>query len=272
MKLVFFGGRHTVDILKSLNETSDLLLAVSTDNTIVDTAVSQKIPFAKVLKLDDKIIQGISKLKPEVGIVADFGLKIPKKLIDVFPMGIINIHPSLLPKYRGPTPVQSAILNGDRKTGLTFIKIDEKIDHGPIIHQEEHDISQKDNSESLYSHLFKRAGRILPEILKAYEKGDLKEKEQDHKNATFTKSFVKEDGFIDIKNPPDPKKITQIINGLHPWPGAWTKYKLGGDKELIIKFHPGGLVHVEGKNPMSYKDFINGYANGKDLLQKLSLI
>lgn len=156
MKIVFFGGKHTIDILNSLNNTTELFLVVASEKGIIKASVGNKIPFAQVLNLNEKIIQGISKLKPDIGIVAEFGLIIPQKLIDIFPKGIINIHPSLLPKYRGPTPVQSSILNGDLNTGITIIKIDDKIDHGPILYQEDHIISIDDDADRVYAHLFKR--------------------------------------------------------------------------------------------------------------------
>src|SRR3989304_3732675 len=99
MKIIFFGGRHTKEILKSLNDSFNLALVVSTDQGIINESASQKIPYAKVLEINEKLINGIKKIKPDIGVVADFGLIIPKKLIDVFPNGILNFHPSLLPKY-----------------------------------------------------------------------------------------------------------------------------------------------------------------------------
>ncbi|OGH47968.1 MAG: hypothetical protein A3A51_05120 [Candidatus Levybacteria bacterium RIFCSPLOWO2_01_FULL_39_10] len=274
LKIIFFGGRHTTEILESLSEKFEVLLVISSDQSVVNASINKKIPFAKVLEINEKLINGIKKIKPDIGVVADFGLIIPKKLIDVFPNGILNVHPSLLPKYRGPTPVQTAILNGDMKTGITIIRIDEKVDRGPIIFQEEHFISPSDNSETVYAHLFKRAAKILPDLLPRFMKGLLKSFEQNHKNATYTKSLKKEDGFIAVDKVPAKQKLERMINAYHPWPSVWTRYPLTSQKsqKALIKLHPGGYIHVEGKKAMKYKDFINGYERGEEFLKKLHLI
>src|SRR3989344_4501099 len=266
LKIIFFGGRHTTEILESLSEKFEVLLVISSDQSVVNASINKKIPFAKVLEINEKLINGIKKIKPDIGVVADFGLIIPKKLIDVFPNGILNVHPSLLPKYRGPTPVQTAILNGDMKTGITIIRIDEKVDRGPIIFQEEHFISPSDNSETVYAHLFKRAAKILPDLLPRFMKGLLKSFEQNHKNATYTKSLKKEDGFIAVDKVPAKQKLERMINAYHPWPSVWTRYPLTSQKsqKALIKLHPGGYIHVEGKKAMKYKDFINGYERGEE--------
>ena len=274
LKIIFFGGRHTTEILESLSEKFEVLLVISSDQSVVNASINKKITFAKVLEINEKLINGIKKIKPDIGVVADFGLIIPKKLIDVFPNGILNVHPSLLPKYRGPTPVQTAILNGDMKTGITIIRIDEKVDRGPIIFQEEHFISPSDNSETVYAHLFKRAAKILPDLLPRFMKGLLKSFEQNHKNATYTKSLKKEDGFIAVDKVPAKQKLERMINAYHPWPSVWTRYPLTSQKsqKALIKLHPGGYIHVEGKKAMKYKDFINGYERGEEFLKKLHLI
>ena len=176
-----------------------------------------------------------------------------------------------MPLYRGPTPVQKAILNGDRKTGITIIKIDEKLDHGQILYQEEREILPTDYTDKLLVELFKRSAVILPTLIEKFVSGDITPATQNDKQATYTKSLTKEDGYIDAKNPPEKEKLQRMINALNPWPGVWTKFKLA-DKEVIIKLHPLGIIHVEGKKPMSYKDFINGYPKGKFFLEKLSLM
>lgn len=271
MKIIFFGSRHIHEIVKQLNISFELQLVVTTDKSMVLYCKDEDIPFAQILNLDEKAIQEIIKLEPDLGVVADFGLIIPKKLIDAFPHGIINVHPSLLPKYRGGTPVQSAILNGETVTGISIIKIDEELDHGPILYQEEYQIKPDDSTDKLLINLFKRSAEVLPDLIEKYADGEIDLKQQDDKKATYTKILKKEDGFVEINNPPEKRKLIKIINALSPWPGAWTKYKLT-NKEVIIKLLPSGQIQVEGKKPMSYKDFVNGYPKGKIFLQKLSLI
>lgn len=270
MTIVFFGGRNVSSVASQLNESFDLSLIVTTDSHMVKVAIDEKVNYTQVLAIDEKLINEIKKLDPEIGIVADFGLIIPQELIDVFPNGIINIHPSLLPIYRGPTPVQTALLNGDIKTGLTIIKIDDELDHGPILFQEERIINPGDTTPLLLKELFERSAQILPDIIEGYMEGEIVLEIQDDSKATFTKSLTKQDGYIDVENPPESEKLKRMINALAIWPGVWTKYNLSS-KEVIIKFHPGGIIHVEGKKPMSYKDFKNGYEKGEELLKKLKL-
>jgi methionyl-tRNA formyltransferase len=270
MKIIFFGGRHVRDFIFPLKDNFDLSLIVTTDQAMADEAASEKTPYTKVLEINDRLINEIQKLEPDLGIVADFGIILPKKLLDIFPYGVINVHPSLLPKYRGATPVQTAILNGEIKTGITIIKVDEKMDHGPIIYQEEFDIKPGEFTQRFLPYLFSKAAEILPEVISQYAENDYELMEQDHHNATYTKILKRDDGYVDAENPPDHDTIIRMINALSPWPGVWTKYKLT-DKEVIIKFHPNGVIHVEGKKPMLFKDFINGYEKGAELLKKLNL-
>lgn len=271
MKIIFFGSRHVADVVWQLNQNFDLKLVVTTDKRLVENCKDEDIPFTQILGFDKRLIEEIKKMEPDLGVVADFGIIIPKEIINLFPEGILNIHPSLLPLLRGPTPVQTAILQGDKKTGITIIKIDEKIDHGPILYQEVREILPGDYTDKLLNALFKRGAIILPELIEKYMAGDITPVAQSDKKATYTKSLTKEDGYIDATNPPKKQKLEAMIRALNPWPGAWTRFKLT-NKEVIIKFHPLGIIHVEGKKPMSYKDFINGYPKGKVFLQKLSLI
>jgi methionyl-tRNA formyltransferase len=271
MNVVFFGGRNVISVADSLDSSFDLNLIVTTDSSMVRLAITNKIPYTQVLEIDQKLITEIKKLDPDIGVVADFGLIIPEELIDVFPYGILNIHPSLLPKYRGPTPVQSALLNGDSKTGVAIIKIDEQLDHGPVLYQEERTINPGDSTPYLLQQLFQRAADVLPDVINSYVDEEIPLQIQDDEIATYTKQLTKKDGYVDVENPPDIDELNRKINALAFWPGVWTKYTLTS-KEVIIKLHPNGIIHVEGKKPMSYKDFKNGYEKGEEFLKKLGLI
>lgn len=272
MKIIFFAGNNTYDpISAALAESFDLELIITTSSLVIKSAQLSGDNYAQVLNIDNRLISEIKKLDPDLGIVADFGLIIPSELIDAFPYGIINIHPSLLPKYRGPTPVQSALLNGDLKTGLSIIKIDDELDHGPILYQEDMTINPDDNTPLLLKKLFERSAEILPDVINSYIDEEITLKIQDEEEATYTRQLTKQDGYIDINNPPEKDELNRKINALAFWPGVWTKYKLTS-KEMILKFHPGGIIHVEGKRPMSYKDFKNGYEKGEEFLKKLNLL
>jgi methionyl-tRNA formyltransferase len=190
--------------------------------------------------------------------------------LNIFPKGIINIHPSLLPKYRGPTPVQTAILNGDNTTGLTIIKLDEQVDHGPILAQRKEPILENDTAESLYERLFKLSASSIVSTIELYLKGKIELRKQNHAKATFTKRLSREDGHIDLQNPPAKEIFDRMIRAYDPWPGVWTKWKMENGKWKIVKFLPEKKIQVEGKKLMSYKDFVNGYPEAKDLIKKLT--
>lgn len=270
MKAVFFGSsRFVVPVLEMIHNQFDLPLVVTTEQNKMDAVPffcqSQKLEYLMVRKSADLISNfRIEETAANIGIVADFGILIPDQLLNTFPYGIINIHPSLLPKYRGPTPVQSAILDGETETGVSIIKLDKYVDHGPIIAQAKEKIDNTDTAKTLYERLFKIGGQLLVKTLGKYENVQALLAEQDHENATFTKTLTREDGFLDLKNIYQDKEFFQrMIRAYYPWPGVWTKATIK-DKLLTIKFLPEKKIQVEGGNEMNYKDFLNGYSNMAD--------
>lgn len=190
----------------------------------------------------------------ELGICASFGQIIPQKVIGSFKFGILNIHPSLLPKYRGASPVTEAIKNGDQKTGVTIIKMDEKMDHGPIVTQFKEEIKDTDTTEDLRNRLFERSADVLIEMIEPYIKGRIKLKKQDDAKATFTKLLKKEDGLIDLKGK-TPEEIDRFIRAMYPWPCAWTYLP----NQKRVKLLPNDMVQLEGKTPVSKKQFSEAY-------------
>ncbi len=260
-KVVFFGSsKFVIPILEVLRKNFDLCLVLTTEKNPTDAVpafcIKNKISYLCVSSLSDPNLQSsIFNLQSSVAVLADFRLIIPTNILNSFPHGIINIHPSLLPKYRGPTPVQTAILNGEKVTGVSIMKLDEEIDHGPILGKAQEKILDTDTAESLYKRLFEIGASLLLKVLNKYLKGSLKPTAQNHKNATFTKVFKRGDGFIDFQS----LKIDRMIRAYFPWPGVWTKWKMENGKWKILKFLPNNKLQVEGKKPMPYKDFLNGY-------------
>lgn len=229
-----------------------------------------KIPYLSASTFKDQDTKSlILKIKAIVAVVADFGLIIPGDILNAYPKGLINIHPSLLPKFRGPSPVQAAILEGVKITGVSIMKIDDEIDHGPILGQVQEEILGSDTSKSLYKRLFDKGSLLLLNVLNLYLNDNLKLSTQNHKNATFSKTLKREDGFIDVSNPPTKEVIERMIRAYFPWPGVWFKTKLN-NIEKIIKLLPGQRIQVEGKNPMTYQDFLNGYPEAKGVLEIIS--
>ncbi len=203
-----------------------------------------------------------------LGILASYGEIIRQEVINLFPQGILVIHPSLLPKYRGASPIPGAIANGDTITGCSIIRMDEKMDHGPIITQFKEEILPEDNSETLRNRIFEKSAEVLIEMLPAYIKGKIKPKVQNEDEATFTKLMKKENGFIDLTQEKSPVTINNFIRAMQPWPGAYTNIKLkdGTIKRLkLLKSHIDGNelifdeVQLEGKFSVTWKQFKEGY-------------
>ncbi len=288
MNIVFFGSSsYVIPIIKILKKDFDLKLVLTTEksNSAVPSFCQQnKIEFISIKQparnasqrdaggFNNLTIEQLKETKAQVAVLADFGLIIPEEILNTFPKGIINIHPSLLPKYRGPTPVQTAILNGEKITGVSIMKVDEKIDHGPILGQEKEKILDMDTAETLYKRLFAKGANLLPKVLNSYLKGKLKPIAQNHAKATFTKTLTRQDGYVEMENGKwkmENGKLERKIRAYFPWPGVWTKWQMKNGKCKILKFLPEQKLQVEGKKPMSYKDFLNGYSEAKELLEPL---
>lgn len=211
-------------------------------------------PITEVIRKNFTLVDSLNKA--DLAVVAAYGHILTKEELETPKYGCINIHPSLLPKLRGSSPIQAAILNGDKISGITIIKMDEEVDHGPIIYQEEMELSSIDNFDTLSKKMFQRAAEILPKIIKDFVAGKLKLVIQNHAMASFCPKLTKESGYFDINNPPSPEKLDRMIRAYYPWPGVWIRWN-----NKIVKFLPGGLIQMEGKKIIPVKDFLNGYPN-----------
>jgi len=200
----------------------------------------------------------------DLGVVASYGKIIPQNIIDRFRYGILNIHPSILPKYRGASPVQETFKNADTTTGLSIIKMDAKMDHGPIVSSFKEEVKPDDNAETLRDRLFEKSAKFLIELIPSYINGKINLKPQDHSKATYTKILSKQDGFIKpLQLTKDPQRSLSLIKAMTPWPGVWT---LVNDKRIkILKAHTeeGKLildeVQLEGKRPTNWERFKQSY-------------
>ena len=208
-------------------------------------------------KIDAEAIEKIAKEKADVFVVVGYGRILPQKLIDLPKHKTINIHTSLLPLYRGPTPIEAPILAGDKETGVTLMIIDEKVDHGPIIRQEKYALGDRETTPKLTKALFTRGGEILAEILPDWVSGKINTTEQDHTKATLTKKLKKEDGIIDLSS--DPIENYRKFRAYAGWPRTFffhnskriiiTKARLENDKFVIEKIIP------ESGKEIKYEDF-----------------
>lgn len=279
MKIIFFG---TPDFV------IPLLAAVIKQHNVVAvvTAPDQKAGRKQLLtpspvkvfaeKHDISVLQPenfhtkahLSFPKSDLFIVAAYGKIIPRKLLDLPSSGAINVHPSLLPRYRGPTPIQSAILQGDTTTGVSFMKMDAQMDHGPILAMHPYKIKNVDTFDNLVVDMFAIAAKLLPDIIMRYASGEIKPQAQDDSKATFAKIISKQDGYIDMDNPPEPTTLDRMIRAYYPWPTVWTRITTK-NREARIKLLPGNKIQMEGKKPVSLKNFLNGYPELKDQLKRV---
>lgn len=215
----------------------------------------------------------ICELAPELIVVVAFGQIIPQSILDIPPKGCINVHPSLLPRHRGATPWQETILQGDTKTGVTIMLMDEKMDHGPILAQEKIDVAQAETTKSLEN---KTAAVGIPLLISALEQwfmGTIVPNEQKHEEATYTRLLKKESGKIDWSK--SAIEIERMVRALEPWPGTWTEWN--GKRIKILKTHLGEQntlfvdeLQPEGKKPMDAQTFRNGYCEGAQKEQPLA--
>ena len=279
MKIVFFGTPdYVLPILTSLHKKFVSGPGVSPIAAVVTqspkpTGRKQILTYSPVDKWAHEhkidIFYQSSELiknsvKADIGVLAAYGEIIPKIVIDTFPHGILVVHPSLLPKYRGASPIQGAIANGDKQVGVTIIKMDEKMDHGPIVSQFKEETKPDDTTDTLRARLFERSKEVIAEMIEPYLQGKIKPKEQNHDEATYTKIITKQDGFIEAESfTSEAAKAERFIRAMQPWPQAWT---LIGKKRLkILKAHleNGKLildeVQLEGKSPVSWEEFKRGY-------------
>lgn len=216
----------------------------------------------------------IAAMNPDLGLVAHFGLKIPSDLFLLPQKETLNIHFSLLPKYRGGAPLEHTIINGDTKTGITVLKLAENFDSGDIIYQEKVPLTGIETVDSLYKSLFAKTSQILPQILKDYINNKIKPLKQDESKVVY--AFKKDLGDGKINWQKTPVELERYIRALNPNPGTWTEVNVGADlmsaqkKRLkILKAHlEKGELHIdevqlEGKNPISWQQFQKSYPEVK---------
>ena len=280
---------------KKLEITPTLVkkLAIKKNIPVFDKNIRDKAVLQELITL-------LKKLSPTLGILYAYGALIPQEVIDIFPQGIWNVHPSLLPLYRGPSPTAYPLLLGDKKTGVTIMKLVKKLDAGPIIVQKEVIVKNETTRKKLEFELTKIAADLLiNKISDLAKKIDIKTQEQDTSKSTYTRLLKKEDGYLAPEiireaidgNTISPKNYPSIImdymtqydrhhvkfaseivynlfRGLSPWPGIWTVVQTSkGLKRLkILEMQLEGknlniqTVQLEGKGPVEFKTFIKAYS------------
>ena len=266
MKIIYLGTpEFSAVILEALINSDHEIAAVITnpDAPIGPKQILTPSP-VKIIAEKNKIpiikLEEIQK-DADLAIVAAYGKIIPKNILNIPRYGTINVHPSLLPKYRGASPIQNTILNGDKKTGVTIMKLDEEMDHGPILAQAELPIAGNDTYESLSQKLTILGEKLLIKTIPDYVSGKIKPVEQKHAEATYTKIIKKEDGKIDWSK--SATEIERIIRAFYPWPAAWAIWEGKVLKILEAEVRGDNLeikkLQLEGGKILSIKEFLNGH-------------
>lgn len=203
----------------------------------------------------------------DVFIVASFGKILPRAFLDLPKRGTINIHPSLLPRLRGPSPIRSAILQDEKETGVSIMLLDEEVDHGPLIAQKKVPLSTwPPRGKELDDVLAHEGGKLLAQVLMPWIAGDIEAREQNHDLATYCASFAKEDALVDLSA--DAYQNLLKIRAYEGWPVAYSSFERAGKKLRVqlLDAHLEGAklvidtVKPEGKQAMPYPAFLNSGA------------
>ncbi len=249
------------------------------------SALSLNLPITQPdrIKTNDEFRAQLTALKPDAIIVVGYGRIIPQWMLDLPPLGNLNLHASLLPKYRGAAPIQWAIAKGETVTGVTTMRIDAGLDTGDILQQQELAIAPNDTAETLAPRLAAIGADLMVETLRALQAGSIHPRPQDNSQASLAPILKKEDGLVDFSR--SAPEIFNRIRGFQPWPGAHTKFR--GKTLQIIRARPTtgavppaevradsnrlvvGCAHntalelmelqLEGKKRTSAADFLRGY-------------
>ncbi len=302
MEIIFCGTpQFAVPTLEKLAaEGFEIALVVTNPDEPVGRGYKVQAPPVKQaavrLKLDlfqpanlkpDSVRERISAARPDAIVVAAYGHMIPKWMIALPRLGCINLHASLLPKYRGASPIQAALMNGEPRTGITTMQIDAGLDTGGMLLTRRVEIADNDTTESLSEKLSGPGAELMVETLRKLEKGEIEPQPQDDAQSSYAPLIKKSDGVIDFQLPAD--RIFRRVRGLRPWPGAFTTFR---GKRLHVWWAvaspdapegggqtPGSLavkgkkvlaacgegswlelkeVQLEGRKRISARDFANG--------------
>ena len=253
------------------------------------------IPVFQPNTFDDRTVAQLRELNPDLIVVAAYGKILPKTVLEVAPLGAINVHTSLLPKFRGASPIQNALLQGEQETGVTIMRMDEGMDTGDILVQGTIPIAANDDCATLTKKLTRLGSDLLLRAIPGVANHEITPVPQSSHEATLCKLIKRSDGRIDWKN--DASVIFNTYRALSPWPGVFTLWNNGNTprrlkllslslsdafdienetaipgtvfqtqgSEIALQCGKGYLIlheiQIEGKKPMLVKDFTNGYKN-----------
>ncbi|MFB3887654.1 MAG: methionyl-tRNA formyltransferase [Thermodesulfobacteriota bacterium] len=299
-RIVFFGTpAFAIPVLEKLIQGQEEVAAVVTQpdrekgrgrkavpSPVKELALGQGLPLFQPEKARGEAFQNsIRSLHPDLFVVVAYGQILPKSLLEIPRQGAVNVHASLLPKYRGAAPIPWAILRGERVTGVTTMAMDEGMDTGDILLQAETPIDEKETGQTLHDRLALLGAELLSETIRRMRAGSVRPVPQDHSKATYAPPLKKEDGKIDWSK--EAEEIDRQVRALNPWPGAFTEWN-----GRLLKIHKGEVrkevskkeagmiswvgsdfievgtgrgsfvireVQLEGKRRMSVREFLSGH-------------
>jgi methionyl-tRNA formyltransferase len=299
LRLIFMGTPvFSVPILKALIEENDWeIVGVFTQADkavgrgqvvsfppIKQLAIENKLPIWQPLKIKESL-ETIKSLTPDLIIVAAYGKIIPTSILEIPTYSCLNVHASLLPKYRGAACLNAPILNGDSETGITIMKMEAGLDTGSILKQAKITLQGDETLEIVHDKLSSLGAKLLPQTIKDWVRGEIKETKQDETQASYVKTLTKEDGRIDWQK--SALEIEHLIRAYNPWPGTYSfkdgalikiltvdktplainNYKVGeiflNNNQLAVQCGQDSLVILKlqtaGKKAMASEEFLRGH-------------
>ncbi|MDL2272310.1 methionyl-tRNA formyltransferase [Desulfovibrio sp. OttesenSCG-928-I05] len=206
-------------------------------------ALEHGIPVFQPLHFKSDIdVMLLESLAPDYLLVAAYGLILPQKVLDIPSRMALNVHTSLLPKYRGAAPIQRAVMNGDAETGVSIMAMDAGLDTGPVVLQETLPIAASDTAGIMHDKLAELGGELLIRALEGLEEGRLQSSPQNEAEASYAAKLGKNDGAIDFSQ--DASRIDAIVRGVSPWPGAFANLVRDGEKPLRVAFVAGSPLNA----------------------------
>jgi len=251
MRIVFFGTPDfAVPTLEALVREHEIALVVAQPDKPAGRGMKMQrppvavraeefgFPIAQPAKIRDAdFLQRIASIEPEVAIVVAYGKVLPKALLDIPKHGFLNVHASILPKYRGAAPIQRAIEAGETTTGVTIMRVDEELDHGPILAIETAEIAPDERAPSVSRGLAALGGELLAGVLREFKSGSVKETPQDHKRATQAPKIEKREGRVTFSE--SPVNIYNRFRAFDPWPGVF--FESDGESIRILEMEPADV-------------------------------
>jgi len=303
MRLVFMGTPdYAIPVLSALLEAGHEVVGVYTQPDkpagrgrevvpppVKRYALERGLPIFQPPSLrQPKAVDALRALAPEAIVVSAYGKLLPPEVLHLPPLGCLNLHPSLLPRWRGPAPIVFTLLEGDSVTGVTIILLDEGMDTGPILAQVQEPVRPDDTARTLTERLFRLGAGLMVETLERWGRGEVTPQPQDEARATVTRLIRKEDGRMDFSLPA--VRLERMVRAFDPWPSAWTTWKGKVLKVLravvvdapaptgpgeVVALPPGGpapvavgtgegllgllRLHLEGGRPLEAEAFLRGH-------------